>query len=1189
MAERKWTHAQADAIHARGGTLLVSAAAGSGKTAVLVQRVLERMTDEQNPSDADRLLVVTFTKAAAAEMRERIAQQLSRMLAEDPSNTALQRQQILLGGAHISTVHSFCSELVRENFYKLNISHDFRIADDGEMSILRGEAITQVLEDCYAAENPDFYELVEAFSSDRDDNRLILSVNQLYNFIRSHPFPERWLREKSEMYSGSVPVEETPWGLCLLHFAREACDYSLSLIRDSLESMQADEKLCAAYTEAYQSDLAGLTALQRAAQNGEWDNVGELAANFVFTRLKAVRGYAEDPLKLRLTACRDEVKSTVKKLAALFSATAQDCTNDLQALSPIVEQLFHVVTAFSHTLDQMKAERRLADFGDLEHWALRLLVRETENGYERTEEAIELSRRFDEIMVDEYQDTNEAQDLLFRAISQNEENLFMVGDVKQSIYSFRQAMPRIFLQRRSEFAEYDRENSRYPACIVLDQNFRSRSTVTDSVNFVFGQLMSSQAGDVEYSGKELLVAGASYPPQELCDTRLDILDLSMGQGSEDAMELLESRHIAETILQLIAQGLQVTENGVQRKAVFRDFCILLRSANQYAAKYAKELQLCGVPAWADSSSGFFEAPEISSVLSLLRVVDNPVQDIPLLSVLMSPIYGFTPDELSAVRLHLPKAPLYLALCEAAKQGDARAAKVLEELDSLRSLAATLPSDRLLHSIYQKTGYLTLVQAMTNGEQRLSNLQLLMEYAKKYEASGYNGLSGFIRFIDRLQEQNSDLPGASTISEASNVVRIMSIHKSKGLEFPVCILAGCARRFNKERGDALLHPELGLGIKRKEQGGLARVTTLPREAIALEQERQSMSEELRVLYVAMTRAREKLIMLTTVKDLNSTLASIAPKLTAEERISPYVVRSASSISDWLLSCALRHPSGGALRDRALCSGELIADCVGAPWEIRVLPAPLVEEESAQADSAVVMPPPDEALLSRIAGEIDFIYPDASLFGVPAKVSASELAAESAGEDYEILSRPAFLGKSGLTPAERGTALHQYMQFANYAAAAEHPEKELERLQIGGFLSEEEAAAVQLKRVTAFFQSSIAKRMLAAEICHREFRFTVEIPASLLKKEVPAEQQVILQGAVDCVFVEPDGAVIIDYKTDRTSSPEELWSRYRVQLALYKMAIERVLEVPVKECALYSFALGQVVTGDLSFVGEKIYEL
>lgn len=1186
MADRSWTPAQADAIHARGGTLLVSAAAGSGKTAVLVQRVIERITDEHNPSDADRLLVVTFTRAAAAEMRERIAQQLSRLLAQDPANTALQRQQILLGGAHISTVHSFCSELVRENFYKLNISHDFRIADDGEMAILRGEAITQVLENRYTAAEPDFYELVEAFSSDRDDSRLIRAVNQLYDFIRSHPFPQRWLREKAAMYSDPGPVQNTPWGECLLSFALEACDYGISLAQDSLLAMQADEKLCAAYTEAYQSDLAGLLALRGAAEQRDWDAVGHLAANFSFTRLKAVRGYGEDPLKLRLSACRDEIKATVKKLAALFASTLQDCADDLRVLSPVVEQLFSVTTEFSDTLDGAKAERRIADFGDLEHWALRLLVRETESGYERTEEAQELSRRFDEIMVDEYQDTNEAQDLLFRAISQDEKNQFLVGDVKQSIYSFRQAMPRIFLQRRAEFAAYDRQKDQYPACIVLDQNFRSRPTVTDAVNFVFGQLMSAQAGDVEYSGTERLVAGASYPSQTGCETRLDIIDLALGTGTEDAMELLESRHIAETILQMVAGGFQVTEGGVTRPAVFRDFCILLRSANRYAARYARELQLCGVPAWADSSSGFFEAPEVSAMLSLLRVIDNPVQDIPLLAVLASPIYGFTPDELGEVRLYSPQAPLYLALTAGVDAGNERCARVLRELDEFRSLAATLPSDRLLHSIYRKTGYQTLVQAMTNGEQRLSNLQLLMEYAKKYEASGYNGLSGFIRFIDRLQEQNGDLPGASTISEASNVVRVMSIHKSKGLEFPVCIVAGCSRRFNKERGDALLHPELGLGVKRKEQNGLARITTLPREAIALEQERQSMSEELRVLYVAMTRAREKLILLTTVRNLDKTLATLAPQLTAQERISPYVVRSASSISDWILSCALRHPAGGTLRDRALCGGELAVACPGEPWQIRILPPTAAEQGEGEQVQEQPAPPPDPQLMESLLKQIDFVYPDAALFGVPAKVSASELAAESAGEGYAVLSRPAFLGKSGLTPAERGTALHQFMQFADYAAAAQDPEKELQRLQSGGFLSQQEGAAVNLRQVKAFFESPIARRMLKAEQSWRELRFTVEIPAARLKEGLPKEQQVILQGAVDFAFVEGGEAVIIDYKTDRAASPEELWERYRVQLELYRLAIQRVLELPVKECLLYSFSLGHTVSGALHTDGEEL---
>lgn len=1178
MADRSWTPAQADAIRARGGTVLVSAAAGSGKTAVLVQRVIERITDPVNPSDADRLLVVTFTKAAAAEMRERIALRLSELLAADPSNTVLQRQQILLARASISTVHSFCSELVRENFYKLGISSDFRIADDSEMTILRSEAITQALEEHYTKAEPDFYELVEAFSSDRDDNRLIQAVNQLYDFVRSHPFPERWLREKAGLYSSDLPASQTVWGKCLLFFACEASEYCVSLTRDALSAMTADEKLNVAYTEGYQSDLVGLSALKEAAEAGQWDDVGRLANSFSFLRLKPVRGYAEDPLKIRLSACRDEVKSTVKKLAGLFSVSEEECGENLLQLSPIVEQFFSLTLDFSAHLDKMKAERHMADFGDLEHWALRLLVRETEAGWERTDDALELCSRFDEIMVDEYQDTNEAQDMLFRAISNEENNLFMVGDVKQSIYSFRQAMPRIFLERRESFTQYNQEKEQYPAAIVLDKNFRSRLTVTDAVNFLFGQLMSRQAGDVEYSGTERLAVGASYPEQPGCETRLDILDLSMGDVPEEATEILESRHIAEMILQMIADGLQVTENGVQRPAVFRDFCILLRSANKYAPRYAKELQMCGIPAWADASGGFFGAPEVSFLLSLLRVIDNPVQDIPLLSVLMGPIYGFTPDELAGVRLTDSKEPLYLALTQSAGAGNVRARKVLDDLDSFRSLAATLSSDRLLNSIYQRTGYPALVQAMNGGEQRLSNLHMLLEYAKKYEASGYNGLSGFIRFIDRLQEQKADLPGASTISEASNVVRVMSIHKSKGLEFPVCIVAGCSRRFNKDRDDALLHPALGLGVKRKEAGGIARVTTMPREAIALEKEREAMSEELRVLYVAVTRAKEKLVLVTAVKDLEKTLMSIAPQLTAGERISPYVVRGASSISDWILACALRHPSGGILRERALCDPELVWHDSSCVWEINVCLAPLLQPEEEVQEMEEAVAPVDTELLEQLTREIDFVYPHAALKGIPAKVSASELAAKQSGEGFSVLSRPGFLSKSGLTPTERGNALHHYMQFADYQAAAESSQEELARLTNHGFLSAEEAAVVDLQRVETFLNSPIAKRMLSAPDIRRELRFTVEIPASMIGEGLSAEQPVILQGAVDCVFVEDDGAaVIIDYKTDRISNPEQLWERYRAQLDWYRLALEQVLEKPVKECLLYSFYLNRQISG------------
>lgn len=1176
MSKRSWTQGQQDAIRARGGTLLVSAAAGSGKTAVLVQRVIERLTDPVHPSDADHLLVATFTKAAAAEMRDRISQSLTALLAQDPTNVNLQRQQILLTRANISTIHGFCSELVRENFYKLNISPDFRISDDSEMALLREDAVTRVLEDYYAQDDSVFSDLVEAFSSDRDDSRIIQTVNHLYDFVRSHPFPRKWLAEKAAMYQPNVPAGQTAWGKTMLDFASGAVDYCISITDNSLLLMQEDEKINAAYQETFQSDLAELNALQKIIVEKDWDTISQRVNSITFARLKPLRGYSEDELKNRLNGCRKEVKDTVGKLSKLFCVTEQENSADIEKLAPMVAKLFEITEKFADTLDELKAERRAADFGDLEHWALRLLVRDTPNGYERTEDAVEFSRRFDEIMVDEYQDTNEAQDMLFRAISQDENNLFMVGDVKQSIYSFRQAMPKIFLERRNSFPQYNRALDSYPAYLVLDKNFRSRAEVTDAVNFVFGQLMSPETGDIAYTGQEKLVVGADYPPQVGCETQLEIIDSSIDENDDEAMELVESRRIAELIAETIHSGFSVTEGGKQRSATYRDFCVLLRSANKYAPEYAKKLQQNAIPAWADTTGGFFATTEVAVMLSLLRVIDNPIQDIPLLAVLMSPIYGFTPDDMADIRLKGNGLSLYLAVLAYAQE-DEHAKAFIDEIERYRVLAATMPSDSLINLLYQKTGYLNMVQTMQNGELRLANLRLLLEYAKKYESSGYNGLSGFIHFIDRLQKQQSDLAPASTISESANVVRVMSIHKSKGLEFPVCIIAGCSRRFNKERGDALLHPTLGLGVKLKDNETLCRYTTLPREAIALEMERESMSEELRILYVAMTRAKEKLILLTTVKDLDKTLGGLAAQLTSQPQIQPYVVRNASNISDWILFCALRHPSGKELRECALAQEDIVCRDTQQDWIIHISAPPLQLElpENVPAEQLVQ---PDERLLQTLKERIEYRYPYADLRGVPAKVAASELAAEEFTEQFAVLSRPAFMGASGLTPAERGTALHAYMQFADYAAAAQNPQAELERLVGKGYLTEEQGAAVDKKRVQAFFANSIAKRILASDNVMREFRFTVEIPADMVKAELNetlASQPIVLQGAVDCAFEEDGQLVIVDYKTDKTASPEELWQRYQMQLNLYRLAMEQSVGLPIKECLLYSFHLNSVV--------------
>ncbi len=1179
MAEQKWTPEQQDAIKARRGTLLVSAAAGSGKTAVLVQRIIARITDSENPGSLDRLLVVTFTRAAAAEMRERIAKALAELLHEDPENAALRRQQLLLPQARISTIHSFCSELARENFYKLHIPQDFRICDDSEMEVLRGEAAGEVLDAFHEEQDSVFQELSEAFSPGRDDARLRKTLLRLYDFIRSHPFPEKWLREKLALYDPSIPAGETVWGKTLLAYGEEVLSYCVRMLDSALLLCQEDPVLGDKFAPVLSEEREQARRLGALAADGQWNALAEGLQNAVFPTLRAPKGYADDPLKIRIAAARDDAKGNLKKLAEYFSLTEEECRGDLARMAPLVEKLFQCVRRFSELLDAKKLERKAADFGDLEHWALRLLAEEDPaGGFRPTEDAKALSLRFDEIMVDEYQDTNEAQDLLFRVLSQNGGNRFMVGDVKQSIYSFRQAMPRIFMGYRKNFPLYDREQDHYPACVVLDRNFRSRREVTDSVNFVFSQLMTEKLGDVAYVGTERLAAGAAYPEQAGCETRLDILDSAQGDGEETAA-ILEGRHIAGMIREMVESGFQVTEKKVQRPARYGDFCVLLRSANKVAPFYAQEMVACGVPAWAASAGGFFAAAEVALMLSLLRVVDNPLQDIPLLAVMMSPIYGFSPDDMAAIRLEDRSLPLYLAVVRHGEK-DARCAAFLQEMDRFRTIAATMPADEFLSRLYDETGYRDLVQAMPGGEGRLANLRLLHRYAQRYESSGYNGLTGFIRFIDRLEKQQADLAPAASGNQGEDVVRIMSIHKSKGLEFPVCIVANCGRQFNKETEDALLHPELGLGVRLKAPDSPARFSTLPRDAIRLEQERESMSEELRVLYVAMTRAKEKLILVATLKDASKTLGKLASGLTKEEQLPEFTVRGASSLSDWLLSCALRHPDGKILRDRALAEEDLVLRTEDyTPWDIRILPPE--KADYAEAAAAVEQAPLDTALLERLRAALDWRYPYEALAGVPAKVSASGLSEEQSGmAEGGSLSRPAFLSSQGMTPAERGTALHTYMQFARYPAACQNPESEGERLVREGFLTREQGDAVDLRRVSRFFAGSLGKRLLASKNVMREVRFMAELPARAVKPELSGEmgeEPVVLQGVVDCVFEEDGALVLVDYKTDRISTPEELWERYRVQLKVYKDAVQDMTGLPVKECLLYSFWLGQPVEG------------
>ncbi len=1177
MAERKWTQEQSDAIHARGGTLLVSAAAGSGKTAVLVERVIRRITDEEIPCDVDRLLIVTFTKAAAAEMRERIDTALTEKRRERPNDTRLLRQQMLLPRASICTIDSFCNDLVRENFFQLDIPPDFQILDTGELCLLQERAVDAVLEEMYAQNSSEFQRLVELMSGGRDDGALSSAITTLYTYVTAHPFPQVWLNQMAEMYQPGCPVEESLWGKTLLDYAQSAllsCKESLST---AVNAMTEDETLLNAYAAALSDGIRQLEKLYGFAASGEWDALVSALPVFAFEKFKPVRGYKDNPLKQAVTFRRDEVKKQITKLSEIFSISRQEHREDMEALYPVVKTLCSCVNCYGEKLSELKKQRRALDFSDIEHLALKLLVKQTKDGYTRTAAAQELSLRYDEVLVDEYQDTNETQDLLFRSISQNENNLFFVGDVKQSIYRFRQAMPEIFLRRRDSLPVY--KNGILPARIILGRNFRSRRGVTQAVNYIFSQLMSKDIGELDYDENEALVCGADYKEQPEPEYELHVIDSRDGEENLEK-DALEARYIASRIRQMMDEGLTVRDGAGERKASYRDFCILLRSANAHAKNYVKELQNQEIPAWADLSGGFFGAQEVSVMLSYLRIIDNPMQDIAFLSVMMSPIYGFTPDDLAELRIRHRKIPLYLAVMRASRDGEEKYNGLLEDLHYLRCMSSALPSDELIRRIYERTGYTCIVLAMKNPEQRQANLNLLLEYARAYEKNGYKGLSSFIRFIGNVERRDQDLSPASALSEGADVVRIMSIHRSKGLEFPVCILAGCGSQFNasSRMGNLLLHPRFGIGVKRQEEQSLRKFNTAAYEAVRLETERAELSEELRVLYVAATRARERLLAVMTVSNPEKRLAGLTAEISGKEKLRPFTVRRARGYSDWLLLCALRHPDGEILRETAGVGNEIV---LPADFSMKVFYRCKAEVQHVQTqfiqDTA-----PNQELRAEIEKRLTYTYPFTALRGILAKRGASELSHGDLEWEYFAGSRPAFLEKQGLTPAQKGTALHKFMQFASYQDARTQPQKELNRLVAGRWLSPEEGGAVDLERVEKFFSSALAERIFAGSGVYRELKFTIEYPAWAIEPSLTgscAEETVLVQGIADCVFIEDGQAVILDYKTDRIRTLEELAGRYAPQLAIYRYAVEKCLDLPVKECILYSFYLNGWIRTDI----------
>ena len=1158
------TASQTLAVETRGRPLLVSAAAGSGKTRVLVERLL-RQVDEG--ADIDEFLVITYTRAAAAELRSRILVALNERLAADPANRRLRRQTELCCRAGIGTIDSVCGRILRENVHLSALPPDFRVMEQERSESMKRSVLDRLLDGIYETldARPGLRALVDSEGAGEDDARLSELVLKLYDSLQSHPDPAAWAEHCRAAMRADAGGDAgaTVWGRYLLSLTASRASYWARRLEETLSVLRGEghEGLFAAYGESFAESAAGLRALARAC-SASWDGAAALLP-VPFPKLRPFRG--EDERKESATAVRRACQDACKRMAEDLSAPSAQLLEELEGTRPAMEALLELTLELDRAYAAEKRRQGLVDFSDQEHMVLRLL--EDESSGVRAE----LAGRWREVMVDEYQDVNECQERLFAALSGGGRRLFLVGDVKQSIYRFRLADPGIFLRKYRVFSPVvPGETGAGGGVVCLRENFRSSQGVIDAVNAVFENLLSEELGELDYDEGARLVHGRAEDaaPGRALLSILALPDGGDGEARPDATAL-EAAMVASQIRALVEGGTRIPDGEGTRPVGYGDIAILLRSSRVPGGVFRAALEREGVPCVSQQGGGFFRSLEVTVLLSLLAVVDNPRQDIPLIAVLRSPLYGFTADELAAVRACDRAADFYTALRAAAAGGQEKCVRFLAELEEARALTPDLGVEGLRGHLCAKGELFALLSALPDGQARRENLQVLLDYARQFEQSGYRGLFRFVAWMKRLAERGEE-PRTGEVSRG-DAVRILSIHRSKGLEYPVVFLCNTGRRFNLSdtRGSVLVHPDLGLGAKVTDTARGVEYPSLSWRAVAARLRRESLSEELRVLYVAMTRARERLYVSCAWPDPAGRLQKLAEGLVSP--VPPPLLETDASCADWLARCALLRPD--ALELRVVQPGE-----------------------GADAD-AVPAAPPREAPELHLREKLSWRYPWAGCENLPSKLTASGLKAgelddPDAGGPLPP-PRPARRPELGgaerpLTGGEKGTAVHLALQFLDLRRAGSEAElrAELERLRREGRLTERQAAAVRPEWLADFFRSDVGRRILGARRVLREQRFTLLLRAEELY-DVPAGDEILLQGVVDCCIEEEGGLAVIDYKTDYVT-PETLAAKadgYAAQVRAYAEAMERILRQPVREGVLYFLRLGRSVRVPLDAAGPR----
>lgn len=1246
MAEVKWTDEQKDAIYDSGSNILVAAAAGSGKTAVLVERIINKVINEN--VDIDKILVVTFTNAAASEMRERILEAIYKKMEEFPDNKNLQRQIILINKASICTIDSFCLDIIRNNFFEIDVSANFRVADTTEIELLKQEVIDDIFEDKYINNDKEFLNLVNTYTTYRDDEPLKELLLNVYKYIQSSPFPEQWLHESVEKFNlkDAGDFANTEWGQILLQALKEDIyDYIVSLKKVERDLLKYDE--LEKYKIVIGEDIVNLEYVYENLNS--WDNAYEKANALTWTKWPADRKITIE-LKDKAKEVRDSIKKrydgSVGKILLYNSAEANE---NIYNMYEVLRAIEHIIVEFSEKFAQSKKEKNMVDFNDIEHFALKILVKRNEDGsIEETDIAKKYKEKFAEIAIDEYQDSNYVQEYILTSVS-NGHNIFMVGDVKQSIYKFRQACPNLFLEKYDKYSLKSGDTSKGQK-IQLFKNFRSRSNILDVTNIIFEDIMSKELGDIKYDKTEFLNLGADYQEPGNPDftdyagkTELHIIDLkepeiNVFKGSdEDETEdtsnqdriedvVLEARFTAKKIKELLDSNYMVYDRKTKeyRHITYKDIALLLRATSVTAPIYENEIAKLNIPVFSDVSSEYLESMEIQTIMSVLKIVDNPMQDIPLVTVLRSAIAGFTDNELVQIRLKNKKQPFYKSLKEYCGNSDdelekGNSNKVLKSkirmfLSNLKRWQAQekyMPLDELIWQIYIDTGFYNYVTLMPNGALRQANLKMLFERAKQYESASFKGLFNFISFIDKLHTSSGDLSSAKLIGENENVIRIMSIHKSKGLEFPVVYLCGTGKQFNMQdlNKNILLHQELGIGPKYINNERCIEYNTLAKEAIKIQTKIESLSEEMRVLYVALTRAKEKLIITGISKDSDKSFKEKQELLETYKKsdgngISESILKRYKSYLDWITLVYFNNLS--TIKDYIELEVHKKQDLLNEfeKSKQKIVERNILKELSEKSKDV------KEKDVQTLKNKINWLYGYMDSIAIPTKtsvtkvkelanseavnagiaefdgldniVSIEELEQSESKEFKQEMAKPKFLNEEKeqkLTSAQKGTIMHLCFQRLDHTKSYDYESIKafVQEMVDKNIITKLEADSINFKKLVEYTKSNLWQELKKAKKVYKEQPFYINLKAKDIY-ENSSEDNILVQGIIDLFYInQNDEVILVDYKTDWVQEGEELQlvKKYSRQLEIYEQALERALGRKVDKKYIYSVSLNKLL--------------